>query len=394
MPIKRPYFPALDSLRAIAFLLVFSAHIGPSSATAASITTWTGSSDLGPIGLNLFFVLSGFLITCLLLVEQKETGHIDIGQFYLRRMRRIWPLYFIIVGISQFLIPLTGLFGPGHYNGGTTNFGWASLCFLLFLPNYAFTMVAPVNPLLAHTWSIGAEEQFYLFWPLVLKKCRRLEGIFWIMIALALPSCLYFDYTWMKPMHGGWWGSVLHKVTTAIYWSNMGFFALGGLMAFYLAKRPALVSRLSGRLLQGVILLLFVALVINGKNVASGWGPAVVFAIAILQATQPSTLIGRLRFPWLRYLGKISYGMYIFHVLLIALIARWWAGAGMSLKLAYWGVPALALAATVIIASISYYSIERYFLRRQHRIDPAAGTGRKFSMAKRKADPAVDSTAS
>jgi peptidoglycan/LPS O-acetylase OafA/YrhL len=343
MPAQRQYFPALDPLRAIAFLLVYSAHIGPSSGTAGHIYTWTGPLDLGPIGLNLFFVLSGFLITCLLLAEQQEGQRIQITNFYIRRMLRIWPIYFLIVGISQFLIPVTGLFGLNDFYGiHTPNFLRASICYLLFLPNYAFMAIAPVNPLLAHTWSIGAEEQFYLLWPHVLQKGRRrLEPILWSIIVLAMLSSWIYDYGWSHPTGGGSIWRAVHKTGTAIYWTNMGFFALGGLMAYYRANRPRIVRRLSGPLAQALVLPLSIILIVNGKNLAEGWVPALLFAIIVLQATLPSTLISRA-----------------------------WANSTIPPGLGYWLIPILALAATVVVAALSYHFIERFFLRQRKRFEP------------------------
>src|ERR1700722_5062097 len=190
MPVNKIYFPALDALRAIAMLLVFTAHLGPGADIVGVGSIWTAPAALGAIGLILFFVLSGFLITYLLLAEQKDRKRIDIPRFYLRRILRIWPLYFIIVGISQFLIPCTGLFGlDSIYSATAPNFRQASLYYLFFLPNLAFLTVSPVNPLLGYTWSIGAEEQFYLIWPLVLRLGRRhLQMIFAVIIALVLWS--------------------------------------------------------------------------------------------------------------------------------------------------------------------------------------------------------------
>ena len=109
-----------------------------------------------------------------------------------------------------------------------------------FLPNLAFLTISPVNPLLGFTWSIGVEEQFYLIWPLVLRLGRRhLQMIFAVIIALVLWS------TWVY----------IPKISAIIRWSNMGFFAAGGLMAFFRAKRPDIVIALSTRMTQVVVLL-------------------------------------------------------------------------------------------------------------------------------------------
>jgi peptidoglycan/LPS O-acetylase OafA/YrhL len=359
MPGRKIYFPALDSIRAIAMMLVFAAHLGPVASALGVRDVWSAPAALGSIGLIVFFVLSGFLITYLLLGEQKERRRINIPQFYLRRILRIWPLYLIIVGVSQFLIPCTGLFGlDSVYNPTALNFRQASLYYLLFLPNLAFLTVSPVNPLLGYTWSIGVEEQFYLIWPLVLQLGRRhLLTIFSVIIVLVLWS--------------GW--SHIPKVSAIIHWSNMGFFALGGMMALFRAKQPDLVKGLSTRTMQIVALLLSVALIATGRNLAGGWAAAFLFALVILHATQSSSLIGKLKYPWLRYLGRISYGMYIFHVLVITLIVRAWARAGMPVT--GWRLPLAAFAATVLAGTVSWFGIEQFFLgmkRRSGRVAQAA----------------------
>ena len=361
MPGSKIYFPALDALRAIAMLLVFAAHLGPVAATVGVGTIWTASPVFGNVGLILFFVLSGFLITYLLLVEQKDRKRIDISRFYLRRILRIWPLYFIIIGIGQFLIPCTGLFGLDSIYGATApNFRQASLYYLFFLPNLAFLTVSPVNPLLGFTWSIGVEEQFYLIWPLVLRIGRRhLQMIFAVIIALVLWS------TWVY----------IPKISAVIRWSNMGFFALGGLMAFFRAKRPDIVIALSTRMTQVVVLLLAIGLIAIRQIFADGWAAALLFSLVILHATQPSTLIGRLRYPWLRYLGRISYGMYIFHVLVITLVVRAWTQAG--IPAAGWRLPLLAFAATVLAGTLSWYGIERFFLGLKRRFGSISQAGPK-----------------
>jgi peptidoglycan/LPS O-acetylase OafA/YrhL len=359
MPASKIYFPALDTLRAIAMLLVFAAHLGPVAATVGVGTIWTAPAALGSVGLVLFFVLSGFLITYLLLVEQKDRRRINIPRFYLRRILRIWPLYFIIVGIAQFLIPCTGLFGlDSIYSAAAPNFRQASLYYLFFLPNLAFLMVSPVNPLLGYTWSIGVEEQFYLIWPLVLQVGRRhLQSIFGLIIVLALWSAWIY----------------IPKVSAVVHWSNMGFFAMGGLMAFFRAKRVGIVTALSTRMTQVVVLLLAAALIAIGQNFAGGWAAAILFSLIILHATQPSTLIGRLRYPWLRYLGRISYGMYIFHVLVITLIVRAWAHTRMGES--SWFLPLLSFTAVVLAGTLSYYGIEQPFFRLRRRFGSISTPG-------------------
>jgi peptidoglycan/LPS O-acetylase OafA/YrhL len=348
MPPQKIHFPALDSLRAIAMLMVFADHLHSVAYTVGVRTAWRISGTIGTVGLKLFFILSGFLITFLLLMEREERQRIDVPHFYLRRILRIWPLYFLIVGIAQFLIPCTGLFGlDSVYSGKTPDFWRASLYYLLFLPNLAFIRAIP-NALLGFTWSIGVEEQFYLVWPLVVRYGHR----FLPFICAAIIALFWISFFTYVP-----------RITTAIIWSNIGFFALGAMAAWCKISQPAIVRYLSTRLMQVVVPLLCIYGVVAGNDITYLWIPGVPFALAILQASQPETLIGRLRYPWLTYLGKISYGMYIFHVLVITIVAK--AMGPMSTP--DWLLIPLAFAATVVAGTFSYYGIERPFLRMRRK---------------------------
>jgi peptidoglycan/LPS O-acetylase OafA/YrhL len=327
MPTQKVYFPALDSLRAIAMLLVFLAHAAPVMKLGGLDIGWPDWGNLGRTGLILFFILSGFLITWLLLQEKQDRQRIDIGHFYMRRILRIWPLYYLIIGICQFLIPYTRLPAfAGIYPSTVGNFGRTALCYLLFLPNIAFLLVKPGNPFLTHIWSIGVEEQFYLIWPWILQRCGKyLAVVLWVLIGLTLLSSWSYEY-WF-PYHRDKkeiWG-MLSQVNATVYWSNIGYFAIGGLIAYFGRTRPR-----AGKFLAG---------------------------------------IGRLQHPLLTWLGKISYGMYIFHVLVTMITARLLLKAGMPQRHPAYGLLALVLAfgLTALTGTLSYGFVESFFLRLKKR---------------------------
>jgi len=337
MPAQKVYFPALDSLRAIAMLLVFLSHAGPVMKLAGLDIGWTEWGRLGSIGLSLFFILSGFLITYLLLQERQDRHTINIGHFYMRRILRIWPLYYLIIGIGQFLIPYTGLAGLGGiYTSAAGNFSRTAICYLLFLPNIAFLFIKPANPFLGHTWSIGVEEQFYLVWPWVLQKCGRyLPAVLWMLIGLTLLSS--WSYTYGFPYYAGkgegW--RMLSKINAGLYWSNIGYFALGGLMAWWKLQRLRMATALP--LPRGL------------RNPLARWLPH----------------------PLLTYLGRISYGMYIFHVLATIITAKLLLKTGMPQGSPVFGLFALCVAfgVTTLAGALSYRWIESFFLRLKKRFN-------------------------
>jgi len=169
----RLYFPGLHGLRFSAAALVMMSHIeqlkNDEKLSNLNNVTFIGKS--GDYGVSLFFVLSGFLITFLLLQEEKTTGTIDIRKFYTRRILRIWPLYYLLVLLGFFVLPYC-MEASGLQNVLRTAYWQKLILFLFFLPN--LSMVAfPQVPFTAQAWSIGTEEQFYLIWPVLLKKFKR-----------------------------------------------------------------------------------------------------------------------------------------------------------------------------------------------------------------------------
>lgn len=186
MSSKKVYFPNLDGLRFYAFLAVFFAH-----------SFWTESDYIsqnrgfalmkdiaykGVSGVNFFFVLSGFLITYLLLAEKANTGRIAIGAFYMRRILRIWPLYYFVVLVGFVIIP----FVQGKLGQATSERG-NILYYLAFIGNFD---VKPTSAVLGILWSIAVEEQFYLVWPIVFRlvPSRYYYLLFPVIIAVSIPT--------------------------------------------------------------------------------------------------------------------------------------------------------------------------------------------------------------
>lgn len=151
------YFPNLNGLRFFAALSVMLYHFG-------GVETINGH-----FGVILFFVLSGFLITYLLLEEKKQTNTISIRKFYFRRVLRIWPLYFFILLLATVVIYSTTGLDDNYYE--------ALPYFLLFIPNWAFVINIGIKYVVV-LWSVGAEEQFYLLWPWVIHKIKVDKLIF------------------------------------------------------------------------------------------------------------------------------------------------------------------------------------------------------------------------
>ena len=199
---SRVYFDYLDSLRFFAFLAVFIAHAGILFPVSSDwfYGLYRMVISHGAYGVNFFFVLSGFLITYLLLKEKKETSRIDVSFFYIKRILRIWPVDFVVFVISIFILPfIVRMFGAEHIAGSHETFVNMNMStqpisawlFAFFLGNVSLAYSISAIPFaLGVLWSVSVEEQFYLVWPVIVKYVTQ-KSLFYISMLLFFASLIY-----------------------------------------------------------------------------------------------------------------------------------------------------------------------------------------------------------
>ena len=183
---RRFYQPELDGLRFYAFLGVFVCHTLPSSgrlSIAGCICRCRGCgaaiAKSGAAGVDLFFALSAFLITVLLLRERQQTGGISLRLFYLRRILRIWPLYFVVIAVAVVLAhTVAEQILPWYYVAG----------YLLFVGNWVHAVFGHPQSICSPLWTVSIEEQFYLVWPLLMKMLGRRGMIVAAMVTFLLAT--------------------------------------------------------------------------------------------------------------------------------------------------------------------------------------------------------------
>lgn len=177
------YLPNLNTLRAIAALMVVISHIELTK-SILGIGGQANFKNWGTIGVSLFFVLSGFLITYLLMVERENFTTINVKDFYIRRILRIWPLYFLVIAFVYLLIPYIL---PEYYQSEPERFTIKSVLYnVFFLTN--FSLVLKLTPLIiSNIWSIGIEEQFYIFWPWFMKQKVKTYINLILLVILIIP---------------------------------------------------------------------------------------------------------------------------------------------------------------------------------------------------------------
>jgi peptidoglycan/LPS O-acetylase OafA/YrhL len=366
-PAARARFPGLDTLRFLAASFVVLGHI-PLNQESLRLPhpAWGAFFYRGSPAVSFFFTLSGFLITYLLLDEGARTGTIAVRTFYLRRVCRIWPLYFAVVFAGLFvynaLLPRLGIPYRVEYALPLALVLYGAL--LPNLMNSLYTVGGILNPL----WSIGVEEQFYLVWAPAVKRFRRhLPALCWAVLgaSFALFSLARLDV--FGPYRAkGFVGQL-----------RFHYMAAGALAAWALHERRAAFlawAPFTRRALQAVLLLLlldyYLATFIHWGWLGDEALQLVLYPWLIVEVGANPRRLVRLGSRATEYLGTISYGIYMLHMFAVyATSAAFRAAGGARLPLplflaAYY---AMAFGLTFLLAHLSHRWLERPFLRFKDR---------------------------
>jgi peptidoglycan/LPS O-acetylase OafA/YrhL len=358
-----PYIPALDGIRALAILLVIPHNISLLKPPyAALMAPFSVLANVGWIGVQLFFVLSGFLITGNLLDTRGSDNY--YRAFIARRALRIMPLYFGVLLVAMVIVPAVTT-PPPDLRDTLSNQVWL----WTFLSNWTAPYGGTVSGF-SHFWSLAVEEQFYLLWPFVIARCRP-PTAFWVCLGIAAVSVA--SRFVMLHMHAE--DDALYMFTN----SRMDALALGAATAAVI-RIPHWRARLE-RMIWPVAIAVPVVLLIawrisdgltyfdRGAHEFGYTVLALAFALVVLLTTLPVTgllrgLMRLLAIPPLRLVGRYSYGMYIFHLPLHmyfgnALIHHYVHNITNPIALGYsW----LMVLVSFIAAALSYELIERRFL--------------------------------
>lgn len=357
------YFPNLNGLRFFAALLVIIHHLEQIKSIFGAQNYWTNPfvRIIGGLGVILFFVLSGFLITYLLLEEEKHTNTISIKDFYVRRILRIWPLYFLIVIISFFVLSNIPFFDLGKYSDLLSKDLLIKLClFVFFIPNIALRLFPPV-PYASQAWSVGIEEQFYLIWPLLIKNIKRKQAVFYIIIAGYMFMNI-FGFQFIKAHifpH-----PVMDKVSGIWSTFSIDCMAIGGLFALCLHRKDKILDLLYNDYVQWAITIVLCTLIGFGIKIPYVHHEvyAILFGVAILNLAANPKAIFSFENKGFNYLGKISYGLYMYHPLGIVIALKTLIYFNISTVFMQY---ALSIGVTVLISWLSYEFFEKYFIKKK-----------------------------
>jgi peptidoglycan/LPS O-acetylase OafA/YrhL len=358
----RFYAPELDVLRFFAFFGVFVFHAAPRTPefyATAGYPSWLSTFLIstfgaGAYGVDLFFALSAYLITSLLLRERSVSGKVDLRGFYIRRILRIWPLYLGFVAFAAIMARLLpGQDLPLRYVAG----------YALLAGNWIYVLYGLPVSFAIPLWTVSIEEQFYLAWPLALRKAT-IRATALVALGLLLAANV--------------WRIVL--VLTAAPAQAMEYntftrldpIALGVLIALFKNKLPRLSRGQRIVLLAGGVAMwiatfwctvcLFPSKFSTWQSAAGHFVTALASAAILLSVMDAQHAF--FRNAWLRYLGKISYGLYVLHefahycAMRLLPASTPWQVIGQS---------ALGLVLTLLLAAASYRWLESPFLRLKER---------------------------
>lgn len=368
---SRIYFKGIDGLRAIAALAVVFGHIELTKSDFSipnlmHLPYYKYTS--GHLGVVLFFVLSGFLITYLLLEEKEKFETISIKRFYFRRILRIWPIYYLILFLLIFFFPnFIDLDYSAKPDLSKFSENYPTLIiFFLMAPNFMSFGIAGIGGGF-HLSSIGTEEQFYLFWPWLIKWFKNIMRpllFIFFFIALLPNFCDFLNsHFFLK-------GSEIYGFT-----KNLGVFfqlfkidcmALGGIFAYiFFKKKTKLLNFFFSKYTQIIAILFGFGIWIIGIRVYFFKDEffAVLFAIIILNtAANPKKIIS-FDYRWLNYIGKISYGIYVYHWIIILVVLNFTIQFKENSWLFNFLLYMLSIALTILVAHFSFFYFESYFLK-------------------------------
>ena len=333
------YRPALDGLRGVAVALVMVRHLGQSFGVGG-----------GTVGVGTFFALSGFLITTLLVEERQETGRVDLGRFWIRRACRLLP------ALAVMLAAVVVWFGVVEHQSYKGPAAYAAL----YAGNWAQIGGRPFGPL-GHVWTLAVEEHFYLVWPLLFLALSRLR----LPTAAALTLALAAASTALR--------LGLFAAGTSPARLQMGTdtrrdgLLLGCAVAFALAhagRRPRVAMPAAAAAI-GVLGGLVVVQPYHSFMLTAGYVLIPLAALTVIGhvvgAGPPSPVTTALAWKPVAALGKVSYGLYLWHLPVYAVLLPHLLELPLAVR------SMVVVASSIAVAALSYVAVERPFLRLKDR---------------------------
>ncbi len=372
------YFNGLDSLRFLAAFVVIIHHVEQIK-SLYGYKNYFGNifiHNIGAYGVTFFFALSGFLITYLLFVEQESAGTINIKNFYIRRTLRIWPLYLLLGILTLLVLPqIPQLHVPVWQNDLNNTFLTQVFLYFTFLQTIAVAFFGTI-PHANQVWSVGVEEQFYLLWPLLIKYFRNamkaIIGVITIYFIIKLTFIVLLNFYQDNQ-------SIYDRLYSWSYLVNLtriDCMAIGAIAADWLYQKKPILMLFYSRFAQVLIYTITAIFLITGgigrtflynfnQEIFAVLSTSIIINIAINKKT-----IVSINNPAIDYLGKISYGLYMYHTLCIAIslyLVKEFSNYSLNGLTGNAIVYVLTMILTIIFSAISYQYFEKPFIKLKHK---------------------------
>jgi peptidoglycan/LPS O-acetylase OafA/YrhL len=356
--IDRIYFPELDGLRFFAFLLVFVHH----TSLFSHFPVLSILNTNGWIGVDIFFALSAFLFTKLLTTEYEKTGSISFRKFYMRRIFRIWPIYYLFVGFSIAVYFFL-------HDGIISSEIWARMVGLLTFTDNIMAVSSGYSPIQStqHLWTIGYEEQFYIFIPIIIYLMVRATSkikLFSVFMVFILFNGIRVIFISRDAPHPAIWVLPITHFEAIVMGIIIGF---GGMDFIVKWIKPWII---------GIIGIFFFTLLIILPEPSdnSYWliltysSIGISTSLILLSVLNSITLKKVLSHEILVFLGKRSYGLYVYHVFSVSLVRSILPPVS-NVLLKDLVLFMCSLALTILVSIISYTIIEKPFLQLKKKFE-------------------------
>lgn len=352
------YFPALEGMRGVAISLVVLYHC----------FSFTGLFRFGWIGVDMFFVLSGFLITRILLNTVNAPNYLQ--NFYVRRILRIFPLYYAVLVILFFVLPVL-VNAPYNFLYYLSNQHY----FWLYIQNWLL-IVNPGDKLLNHFWSLALEEQYYLVWPLIVLFIKDKKKIAVSLVVTLIILNIFRIFLWQLHIPG-------FPYTSLFKFTRIDGLCVGSLLATLYTSGAGLNKKRNITVFFLIIVLFNISIFLIKRYInpatpyysSAGYTTIAFFsALLVIQCLVPDSIVYKIfAFPILKFLGRISYGLYIFHWIVYHLLSgqlsKYIADhfhilqPGSDLLASF-----ICVFISVVISIFSYQYFEKYFLHLKEKL--------------------------